>query len=174
MDLDSLEVRAQVAEYNQLVSATENPAYITEYSLGSDSIELKLFAPKVPLGFPNGTVRFTVDNKVDLRRCLGMLLNGCSPKPKPNQLTADQVKWVVNDQADLGVKIGDQIFFFYRGRSLVPSAKYDTGEPRKYRPVGGQEFGDSIHPILQDSDGLIGTLPFYEGHDWFEIPEPTN
>ena len=54
------------------------------------------------------------------------------------RLKQEQVEWVVNDQAELGVKIGDQFFFLYKGRS------YKGGE--KWRYVGKREFGECCHP----------------------------
>lgn len=54
------------------------------------------------------------------------------------KLKNEDVEWVVNDLAELGVKIGDQCFFLYKGNS------YLGGE--KYRFVGKREFGECCHP----------------------------
>jgi len=53
-------------------------------------------------------------------------------------LTDDDVKWVVNDLAELGVKIGDKFFFLYKGES------YCGGD--KWRRVFKREFGECQHP----------------------------
>jgi len=45
---------------------------------------------------------------------------------------------VVNNLGELGVKIGEQCFFLYKGRSYV------GGE--EYRLVGKREFGECCHP----------------------------
>ena len=34
-------------------------------------------------------------------------------------LKDEQVEWVVNDSAELGVKIGNQFFWLYKGASLI-------------------------------------------------------
>jgi len=49
-----------------------------------------------------------------------------------------KVEWVVNDLAELGVKIGNEFFFFYKGES------YKGGS--KWRYVGKREFGECCHP----------------------------
>ena len=54
------------------------------------------------------------------------------------KLKNEDVTWVVNDIAELGVKIGDQCFFMYKGRS------YQGGT--KYRHVYKREFGETCHP----------------------------
>ena len=61
------------------------------------------------------------------------------------KLKKEDVEWVVNDMAELGVKIGDQFFFLYKGRSL----DYATDEDEwsiKWRYVGKREFGECCHP----------------------------
>ena len=70
------------------------------------------------------------------------------------KLTEDQVQWVVNDMAELGVKIGEQFFFLYKGRSLnyaadhmdKPANTHDDGQKIKWRYVGKREFGECCHP----------------------------
>jgi hypothetical protein len=65
-----------------------------------------------------------------------------------DSLSADKVEWIVNDNAELGVKIGDQCFFLYKGESLVyESGKHDDGTPMMYRMVGKREFGECCHPV---------------------------
>lgn len=58
-------------------------------------------------------------------------------------------EWIVNDIAELGVKIGDRCFFLYKGNSLeYEDTKHeDDGSPMLYRPVGKREFGETCHPI---------------------------
>jgi len=68
--------------------------------------------------------------------------------PLMRNLTADDVQWVVNDNAELGVKIGNQFFFLYKGDSLqYDTGKHDDGVPMRWRPVGKREFGECCHPV---------------------------
>lgn len=60
-------------------------------------------------------------------------------------LNEDDVQWVVNDIAELGVFIGGKQFFLYKGESYVGG--------RKFRLVGKREFGETQHPNLFYSDG---------------------
>ena len=62
------------------------------------------------------------------------------------KLKEDDVEWVVNDSAELGVKIGNQVFFLYKGRSFQYSGLKDDGTLMKYRPVFKREFGESCLP----------------------------
>ena len=104
------------------------------------------------------------------------------------RLSADDVEWVVNDLAELGVKIGDQFFFCYKGYSLVygalnedptlppvhedsdPSVGYALGDRMKWRPVNKREFGECIHPINYADLTRIGTVDINDGLDWLDIP----
>ena len=93
-------------------------------------------------------------------------------------LTADDVEWVVNDNSELGVKIGEQFFWLYKGDSLVYEDGHDDGAPIKWRKVFKREFGECCHPwgsIKHQSgkeflpDQFIGF--FGEPEDeWKELP----
>lgn len=64
-------------------------------------------------------------------------------------LTDEDVEWVVNDLGELGVKIGNQFFWLYKGYSLVyEDAKHDDGSPMMWRIVGKREFGETCKPII--------------------------
>ena len=72
------------------------------------------------------------------------------------ELTKDDVRWVVNDNAELGVKIGDQFFWLYKGESLVyEDATHDDGKPMMWRPVGKREFGECCHPAKFHAPGVL-------------------
>lgn len=99
------------------------------------------------------------------------------------KLTADQVEWIVNDIAELGVKIGDQFFFLYKGRSLVygddPESQAagvclnsDTDPPTKHmwRPVFKWEFGECAHPINHQDYSKIGTVSLDDSDEWQPLP----
>jgi len=64
------------------------------------------------------------------------------------KLSADDVRWVVNDNGELGVEIDGQHFFCYKGRSLQYSnGTHDDGSPMMVRQVGKREFGETIWPL---------------------------
>lgn len=76
----------------------------------------------------------------------------------------DNVQWVVNTLGELGVKIGNQFFFLYKGRSLV----YDSSETTiRWRPVGKREFGETCQSPLK-SKGYDFTNP--GDFEWKEFP----
>jgi len=101
---------------------------------------------------------------------------------------ADNVQWVVNDLAELGVKIGNQFFFLYKGRSLQygaldhdpstpptheddnPKAGYRAGDVMKWRPVFKREFGECCHPINHNDYSMIGTVSLDDSSEWRDIP----
>lgn len=68
-------------------------------------------------------------------------------KPAESELVDDDVEWIVNDNAELGVKIGSRMFFLYKGCSLeYKDGLHDDGRPMKWRPVYKREFGECCHP----------------------------
>lgn len=86
-------------------------------------------------------------------------------------LTPEQVEWVVNDNAELGVKIGDQFFWLYKGYSLVyRDGMHDDGSPMHWRPVFKREFGECCHPINYADPRIIGTVSLDDSDDWQELP----
>lgn len=92
-------------------------------------------------------------------------------------LTAEDVQWVVNDNAELGVKIGDQFFFLYKGYSLVYSeGLHDDGTQMMWRPVGKFEFGECCYPVnyedLRSCGHLhyIGKVNTSDGAQWLPVP----
>lgn len=84
----------------------------------------------------------------------------------------DDVQWIVNDIAELGVMIHGQAFFLYKGHSLVyEDATHDeTGEPRRYRPVFKREFGECAHLINYKNLNLIGTVSLDDSDEWRVLP----
>lgn len=82
-------------------------------------------------------------------------------------LKAEQVEWVVNDNAELGVKIGRRFFWLYKGESLVyKEAKHDDGSPMHWRPVFKREFGECAHPVNYENPALVGTVSLDDSEDW--------
>jgi hypothetical protein len=85
-------------------------------------------------------------------------------------LNADTVEWVVNDNAELGVKIGDKFFWCYKGESLVyDDGRHDDGTQMLWRHVGKREFGECIHPINYGDLTRIGTVSVTDGREWFPV-----
>lgn len=86
-------------------------------------------------------------------------------------LHADEVEWVVNDSAELGVKIGQRFFWCYKGRSLVyRDGTHDDGTPMYWRPVFKREFGECIHPINYRDLTKIGTVSLDDSDEWKPLP----
>lgn len=86
-------------------------------------------------------------------------------------LSAADVQWVVNDNAELGVKIGNQFFFLYKGDSLVYSdAQHDDGSPMHWRRVFKREFGECAHPINHADYSKIGTVSLGDSEEWMPLP----
>ena len=82
-----------------------------------------------------------------------------------SSIDADDVQWVVNDNAELGVKVGGKYFWLYKGESLeYKDKKHDDGTPIKYRKVGKREFGECCHPLH------LKRLPerYTDGEGWQE------
>lgn len=93
-------------------------------------------------------------------------------------LTDEDVEWVTNDNAELGVKIGARFFFLYKGGSLeYPTGLHDDETPMRWRPVYKREFGECCHPwrAIEHYTGkslLPSDFPAAYGdpNDWQEMP----
>lgn len=89
-----------------------------------------------------------------------------------------EVEWVVNEIAELGVKIGDQFFFCYKGYSLTytnddggPFVMMEgSTEPMHWRPVFKREFGECVHPINYVDPTKIGTVSLDDSDNWVPLP----
>jgi len=115
-------------------------------------------------------------------------LYAASPRVEVAAINKDAVEWVVNDIAELGVKIGNQFFWLYKGRSLVYGeydkeincgvALHDDGKPMHWRPVGKREFGECCHPVNYDDlrscgkPHYIGTVSLHDSDEWMPLPAP--
>ena len=56
--------------------------------------------------------------------------------------------WIVNDQGELGVRIGDKFYFLYKGESIVYNPPlHEDGTPMLFRRVGKREFGETCQPF---------------------------
>lgn len=89
----------------------------------------------------------------------------------------DDVEWIVNDLAELGVKIGNRFFFLYEGSSLEYKAypplaadEGSAGQPKRYRPVGDREFGETCGQgqAWGAAQSIEKLLPEFGG--WKDLP----
>jgi len=88
------------------------------------------------------------------------------------------VEWVVNQIAELGVKIGDQFFFCYKGHSLTYTGENgsdvvlmeNSDQPMHWRPVFKREFGECVHPINYKDLTKIGTVSLDDSDNWKPLP----
>lgn len=87
-----------------------------------------------------------------------------------DRLDPDDVQWIVNDLAELGVLIKDQAFFLYKGRSLTYGASDYGGRKIMYRLVFKREFGECCHPINYSDPTKIGTVSLADSDDWKPLP----
>ena len=93
---------------------------------------------------------------------------------EPNfPITAKDVEWVVNDNAELGVKIGNRMFFLYKGESLEYTSRLhgDNETVRLWRPVGNREFGQCCHPEGVDYVDLENFNFKYKSDGWQPWPK---
>ena len=86
------------------------------------------------------------------------------------KLSDEDVELVVNDLAELGVKVRDQFFWLHKGESLVyEDGRHDNGDPMMWRPVGKREFGETCCPSKFYKTGAViperytDKLEFIEG-----------
>ena len=94
------------------------------------------------------------------------------PAAVPAALHADEVQWIVNDIAELGVMIRGQAFFLYKGDSLVyeDPTHEDDGRPMMFRPVFKREFGECCHPINYSDPRRVGKVSLDDSDDWKPLP----
>ena len=86
----------------------------------------------------------------------------------------------MNDIAELGVKIGNQFFWLYKGHSLQYGSYDDTnkdgicvhddGKPMHWRPVGEREFGECCHPYNLKDPTRYGTVNLGDSKEWKLLP----
>lgn len=67
-------------------------------------------------------------------------------------------KWIVNDHGELGVLIGDQAHFMYKGEAFQYEGAADS--PTRFRYVEKREFGESGPQVD----------PQVDAHDWMTLP----
>lgn len=122
-------------------------------------------------GTQSGIIGFY--GRMDVADALGEMLRvdpGAELRVEPHNnalfdapLRSTDVEWILNDQGEIGVKIGEQFFFCYKGNSFM----YDTmieGEKLTYRLVGKRELDEmlSIHSQMDVED-------FKERGIWSEV-----
>jgi hypothetical protein len=86
-----------------------------------------------------------------------------------------KIEWVVNSNAELGVKVGDDYHFLYKGRSIIyKDGKHDDGSPMYVRTVGKREFGECCHPLNYKDTAKHGTVSLDDCDRWKELPASTH
>lgn len=107
----------------------------------------------------------TLRSLISLSASAGGAVDSAEP-PKP--------EWIVNDIAELGVKVGDRFYFLYKGRSLVYDEPVhdEDGKPMHWRPVFKREFGECCHPINYKDPTRIGTVSLDDDDEWQPLPAP--
>lgn len=93
----------------------------------------------------------------------------CAEAPQPTttvHLKETDIRWVINDNGKLGVRIGDTLFWFYRGETLRQDYHEEEAPmaPRFYRQIGKLEFGEGLRPQgWTPADNRL--------HNWERVPE---
>ncbi len=84
------------------------------------------------------------DSKFPLAHsAMEILHNKTRETPRPPE-------WIVNDHAELGVRVNGHFYFLWKGRSMEYETKEELGGPGiQWRPVGKREFGESCLPPLE-------------------------
>jgi len=81
------------------------------------------------------------------------------------------VEWVVNDLAELGVKVGADYHFLYKGDSIIyKDNTHDNGNAMYVRTVGKREFGECCYPINYKDPTKKGTVSLDDCDRWEKLP----
>ncbi len=75
-------------------------------------------------------------------------------------------EWIVNNAAELGVKVGNRFFFLYKGHSIEYTE--DDG-PMRWRPVEKREFGECCHPGYNPEPD--DCAQWADRYDWQDLPK---
>lgn len=82
-------------------------------------------------------------------------------------MSENTVLWVVNDNGELGVKVGGDHYFLYKGGSIVyRDAHHDDGREMFVRTVGKREFGESCYPLNVEDPRKNGTVSLTDCDRW--------
>jgi hypothetical protein len=88
-----------------------------------------------------------------------------------SQISGDDIHWIVNDNGELGVRVGDTFAFLYKGRSLEYDADTrDDGTRMRWRPVYKREFGECQHPVGFPPNGSAFRYASGDPGDWLDLP----
>lgn len=85
-------------------------------------------------------------------------------------IPANEVKWVVNDLGELGVRIGDTSYFMYKGESLVYQETHEDGTRMMQRPVEKREFGE-VCRVPGFEVGSDAFACYFQGEGWFPLTD---
>ena len=85
-----------------------------------------------------------------------------------------EVEWVVNSLGELGVKVNNEYYFLYKGRSIIyKNIKDEDNKLMHVRTVGKREFGECCHPINYKDPTRFGTVSLDDCDRWIKLP-PSN
>jgi len=87
--------------------------------------------------------KWSMDNGIEVNAIqMDRLADRLAEKP-----TVEHPEWIVNNLAELGVKIGDRFYFLYKGENIRYTKKDMEDKAMYWRPVGKREFGECCHPV---------------------------
>ncbi|MCA9366982.1 hypothetical protein KC887_01810 [Candidatus Kaiserbacteria bacterium] len=85
-------------------------------------------------------------------------------------LPAEEVRWVVNNLGELGVRVGDTSYYLYKGESIIYTQPNDDGTTMMERSVLKREFGEVCRPHgWADELGYGSYTTNYDSSDWRQI-----
>jgi len=99
---------------------------------------------------------------------------GPEAKPEsPDEVSGfPDIEWIVNDNAELGVKVDGVCYFLYKGRSFIyKNGTHDNGSQMYFRPVRKIEFGESAYPLNYDDLNKPGTVDLSDSDEWQPLPK---
>jgi len=89
-------------------------------------------------------------------------------------MTNDDVEWVVNSIAELGVRVGDKFYWLYKYETPIVYEPDDNDPPMFWRPIYKREFGECVHPkhLEQIPDDYMAETPEFGWKPLFPESKP--
>lgn len=140
----------------------------------SKRLGLKHDLMQMPADFAEGYIDPTTH-----RECFAYASGYAEGLSQSCRLKDEDVRWIMNDLGELGVLIGTQTFFLYKGDSLVYSGKFEGHGGVYFRFVGKHEFGETCRRLTPEVEKAICEMPgphfqgadINDGHVWMPIYE---
>lgn len=90
------------------------------------------------------------------------------------EISEDDVEWVVNSIAELGVRVKGRYFFLYKGRSMEYEGLSEEAarylDPLRVRPVEENEFGVVCRPRKRYREEMTLQGTYIRGEGWVLLP----